>query len=539
MLCYNFYMNKLRTYAQSVPLTFESWILSFVGIVLIRIFFEQFSGFSLGRFLVIEMPSIIHFNIFFLTCLVGLMVILILFAKIGLKEAATITLFGLSVLWVAPLVDLAVGGVGGHIMTYIFAHGKELFLQYITYFSSGQIDYGVTLGMRIEGILAAFFCYVYVYAVTKNILRSIGAIFILYTFIFLLGSSPSLITLFFTQQNEVLVSIVQSIISSHIITNNIHPSFSATNIGIIELAFNKIMLGTNIIVLALLTISLFFITARKKLVAIIKNCRPERLFFFFILSIFGVVLAGGTWSNNWIDIQSYILAIIALICAGIFSICQNDLYDEEIDAISNANRPLISKDLSKDDMKMASKIFFIFALLSAYAVSHYVLFFTCFGIFIFFIYSNPPLRLKRFAILNSFLVGLSWLVALMAGFFFASLNKAIIAFPFSLVLAFLISFSVISNLKDIKDIEGDKAGGIKTIPVLLGAKKSKMLIAAASCFFVLVAPWYFKISFIFILSIITSIALWYFMNKENYKEMPVFIVFVAYLILIIGAIVLK
>ncbi|MFA6353967.1 MAG: UbiA family prenyltransferase [Candidatus Paceibacterota bacterium] len=526
-------MEKLRLYANTVPITFNSWIASFVGIVLIRALLEQFSSFKPGEFILINMSSIIHFNVFFLTSILGLMVILMFFTKTSLKEVSVICLFGFFFIWIPPIVDLIFGGVGGHSINYLFVTGKELFLQFVTYFFSEQTNSGVTLGMKIEGILGGIFVFSYVYTITKNIIRSLVATFTFYVFVLFLGSIPSLIALFLPNQGGPAVSILQSIISSHIIQNNLDPNFTANNQGLIEFAFNKTMIGINIIIAILAAFSLFFLGARKKLIALLKNGRPERLFYFFLLSIFGVALAHGTWSTNWIDIQSYILATITLICAGMFSICQNDIQDETIDAVSNKNRPLITKDLSKNDLEIASKIFLILALLSAYASSLYILFFTCLGLSIYFIYSNPPLRLKRFVILNSSLVGLACLSAVLGGFFLMNPNKAITAFPFDLAVAIIVFHIAVSNIRDIKDFEGDRAVGIKTIPTLLGLKNSKKLIAGIICFFFLLIPWYFHLSFLFVPSIIASLLSWYFINQENYKEWKAFMVYLIYLILII------
>ena len=532
-------MEKLRLYANSVPITFESWIASFVGIVFIRTFFEQFSSFKPGEFVFLNFSSIVHANIFFLASILGLMVILMFFAKTSLKEVSVICLFGFLVILIPPILDLISGGVGGHGMSYLFVSGKELLLQFITYFSSGNISSGVTLGMKIEGILGFIFCYAYVYSATKNILRSIGAAILFYSFVFFLGSVPSIIALFANTQSEAAIFSIQSIVSSHILQNNLDPNFTATNQGLIELAFNKIMIGANTIIAMLATLALFFLHARKKLVAIIKNGRPERIFYFFLLFTFGVTLAHANWFTNWVDVQSYVLAILAFVCAGIFSICQNDIHDEAIDAISNKNRPLISKDLSRNDMEIASKIFLLFALLSAYASSLYILFFACFVIFVYFIYSNPPLRLKRFVVLNSILINLVCISVILAGFFLVSPNKAITAFPFGLLVAIFIFHIVVSNIKDIKDFEGDHALGIKTIPTLFGLKKSKKLMAGILCFFFLLAPWYFHKSFLFIPSIVAIILSWYFINEENYKEWKAFLVYMIYLIFIIVTISLK
>jgi 4-hydroxybenzoate polyprenyltransferase len=130
----------------------------------------------------------------------------------------------------------------------------------------------------------------------------------------------------------------------------------------------------------------------------------------------------------------------------------------------------------------------------------------------------------------------------MAGFFLLSANKNIIAFPFSLVVGIIIFFTIISNVRDIKDEVGDRALGIKTLPVLLGEKNYKIIrriITGVCCASFLVIPWYFHIALLIAPSIITSILCWYFSTRENYKEWKIFAVYLTYLIIVIVAIAFK
>ncbi len=531
-------MEKMRRYAQSAPITFESWFVSFIGIVFVRILFEQFSSFKIGEFTLIDIPAIIHIAIFYLVTIVVLITILMFFGKTNLKEVSVICIIGFFVIWVAPIIDLATGGVGGHTMTYLFIPGKELLIRFLTFFG-GHITDGITLGIQLETILGIIFCYVYVYSATKKIFRAIGAVVTFYVFIFFIVSIPSLIILFTIHQNNVSASIRQTVMSSHVLYNNINPNFTANYAGLYNLAFDKVMIGTHTIIALLALALLFFLGLRKKFVALVKNSRPERIFHFYLLFLFGSSLVHAKWFYNWVDIQSYILALIAFTSAWMFSVCQNDIYDKTIDVVSNPGRPLIAKDLSKKDMTVASKIFLLISLLSAYASGTYILFFTGLFIMVYYIYSNPPLRLKRFVLLNSFMVSLACLDIILAGFFLISLNKNITAFPFGLIVAIIIFFATVSNIRDLKDVDGDGAAGIKTIPVLLGLKKSKKLIAGIICIFFLLIPWYFQVSFLIIPSIIATILSWYFITQENYTEWKGFLVYMVYLLFIIGANLLK
>ncbi|MFZ1020084.1 MAG: UbiA family prenyltransferase [Minisyncoccia bacterium] len=531
-------MEKLRAYARSIPLTFESWIISLVGIVLIRTFLEQFSSFRLKSFALIDIPTIVHYSVFYLGSTLILMIILLFFGKTSLKEVSAVCIFGLFIICLAPIIDLVSGGIGGHIITYLIIPGKELVFRFFTFFG-GHTAYGITLGVQIETVLGIIFCYLFVYLNTKKISRAIAAAVVFYCFIFFLVSMPSFVALLSASQNNPTDTILQLISSSHIIQNNLYPSFTAPNLGLFDLGFNKIMLGINTIIAMLAVALLFFLAERKKFVALIKNSRPERIFHFFLLFLLGTVFATSAWSINWVDLQCYFLAFLSFVFAWLFSVCQNDIYDETIDSVSNKNRPIVAKELSKNDLSFASKIFLLFAFLCAYSSSHYVLFFVCFFLLVYFIYSNPPLRLKRFVILNSFLVSLACLSVILAGFFLVNQDPSVLAFSPSLVLAIIIFFTAVANIRDIKDVEGDRADGIKTLPTILGIKKAKKIIAGIICFFFLLIPWYFNFSYLYIPAIVASIFSWHFINQENYKEWKAFVVYMIYLLLIIGAIFAK
>jgi 4-hydroxybenzoate polyprenyltransferase len=537
LLWYNSSMERLRLFIKNTPISLGTWLISFVGIILIRIFFEQFSNGDKLRFALIDLPTIIHYCVFYLATILALMIILLFFGRINLKEVATLCIFGFFVVWVPPIIDLLTAGPGGHVMTYLFLPWKELFLRFITFFG-GHISSGITLGIQIELMFGIIFCYTYVKTTTKNNVRAIISAITFYAVIFILLATPSIISLFLLDNINIQQSFLQSIASSNIISNNIHPQFYGNTLSLLDLGFNKTMTGIFTIIALIFGTLLFYLAEQKKFFAVIKNSRPERIFHFILLIIFGWVLSGRGFIN-WIDVMGLLLAIIAFTCAWLFSVCQNDIYDEKIDIISNPDRPFISNALSRNDMDAISKIFLLFAILSAYASSHYTLFFVCFYLFVYYIYSNPPLRLKRYVMLNSFLVSLACLSTILGGFFIVSNNKLIITFPFNLVLAIILFFTTVSNIRDIKDIDGDRADGIKTLPVLLGEKKSKKIIAGMICFFFLIIPWYFNISFLLIPSIIASVLSWYFINKKNYVEWKSFVVYMAYLILIILAFLFK
>jgi len=421
-------MEKLRSLALSIPITLESWLISFAGIVLLRTFLEQFAYFQSGHFALIDLPTIVHYGAFYLATIVALMVILMSLGKVSIQEVSVVCIFGFFVICIAPIVDLVTGGIGGHQISYLFISGKELLLQFATFFGHLTTT-GITLGIRIETVLGIIFCYLYVHTATKNIVRAIAAAVLFYCLIFFLVSVPSIAALFLNNQMAPALTVAQSVFSSHIIPNSIHPNFTANGLSLLELGFNKMMTGINAFVALFFTGLFFYFGARKKFTAIIKNCRPERIFHFFLLFAFGSSLIFTAWPASWIDIQSYITAFLGLTCAWMYSVCQNDIYDKAIDLVSNRSRPLIAGELSKNDMETASGIFLLFTFMFAYASGSYVLLFTTLFVLVYYAYSNPPLRLKRFVIVNSFLVSLACLSVIMTGFFMLSPNKSTATIP--------------------------------------------------------------------------------------------------------------
>jgi 1,4-dihydroxy-2-naphthoate octaprenyltransferase len=94
-------------------------------------------------------------------------------------------------------------------------------------------------------------------------------------------------------------------------------------------------------------------------------------------------------------------------------------------------------------------------------------------------------------------------------------------FPFILIFIILSAMTVAANVIDLKDIKGDQAGKINTLPILLGEKQAKHMIGLAyiilfSGFICVVSNWYWLVVF-------TGAGLiqFYLVNKKNYREWQV------------------
>ncbi|RLF39716.1 MAG: hypothetical protein DRN00_01195, partial [Thermoplasmata archaeon] len=105
--------------------------------------------------------------------------------------------------------------------------------------------------------------------------------------------------------------------------------------------------------------------------------------------------------------------------------------------------------------------------------------------------------------------------------------------PSKIILFVLVVFTACTNFVDIKDYEGDRKAGIKTLPTILNLKRSKVII---SLFFVIgylaLAISMMDIHFL-VGSIIFSLLVSFAINRKNYEEKYVFIVYLSSLVLFI------
>jgi 4-hydroxybenzoate polyprenyltransferase len=217
------------------------------------------------------------------------------------------------------------------------------------------------------------------------------------------------------------------------------------------------------------------------------------------------------------------LAPLAIIFSLLSIIIQNNVFDFWIDLVSNKSRPLQSK---KINLREYSQIYIVFLLLAiSFAITSGFVALIGVGVLLlcYYFYSTPPFRLKRVTLFSKLLISISSLGLVLTGFVLA--NGSLLSFPLEVLILFLVGFSFAINFIDIKDYLGDKKEKIKTLPVLLGLKKSKLLIgfffilAYGLSFFVIKNP--LSIFPIIIFALIQFILI----NKKNYNEVPIFITY--------------
>ena len=514
----------------SLPLTIESWLLSATGIIIIRIFLEHYSSNEAGRFVLIDASTVVHYVVFFLATLLLGTLIYMFFSRSTLKESSVITLFGFMIIWFPPVADLVISRGGGFTMHYLFLQSHDLAKAFLTLFWSTD-SFGITYGIRIEVAIVILAMFSVVYFKTKSFIRALVAAFLIYLGIFILVSLPSFFGIF---QNRSIPTFVQnSILNSRIMNNTTYPEqfgYERT----LDVGFNSLMTQANLLITLFLASLICLVGYREKFKVLFNNSRFERILHYSLLIVVGAVFGGGpNFFHSWINILSLLMTVMSFVFAWLVAVCINDIYDKEIDDISNNNRPLPQGLFSSGEFYSLSIVFFIISLVAAYSSSMYGLFFVIAFSFAYYIYSVEPLRLKRHWITGALIIGFACATALLAGFFLSAPDKSFLSFPPLFVLAVVILFGFGSMIRDIKDYDGDKAKGISTLPVLVGLTKSKIVIGSVITLGFLATAYFFRDRFLAISAIVASIIVWRIFFAKVYKEKNFFIVYLTFLIVFI------
>lgn len=185
----------------------------------------------------------------------------------------------------------------------------------------------------------------------------------------------------------------------------------------------------------------------------------------------GVVSSGVAIAPNWYTALVGMVLAGPLVCA--MSQAINDWHDRHVDAINEPHRPIPSGRVPGKWGLYIAGIWSVLSLLVAATLGTWVLVATVVGLGLAWAYSAPPFRLKQDgwwgnAACGLAYEGLAWVTGAAA-----MLGGMLPATPI-LLLALLYSVGAhgIMTLNDFKAITGDRAMGVRSLPVQLGAERA-------------------------------------------------------------------
>jgi len=506
------------------------WLAGFCGIIFVRFFLESLSSPTTSGFIASDPPTLLHYALFYGAATLAIMFVLRVFSG-GKLNAPFLALAGLSLIWLAPLLDLILSRGAGRQMAYLVDGPRGLFANLFRYFGPLTTP-GITSGMRIEIAVILAVVGGVVWLGTRRFWRSAGAVAATYILLFAFVALPGIVyaTLGAPYGPARLDSIryFQDLSQTpSLIANILHGTLAfGTKLRLIELGFDAIFGRILYLLLFALVLFWFFVAERKKLVAVLKNCRPERVLFYWSFLVFGLASAPAQ-SISWPDWLGILCLFLAWFSAWMFAVHSNDIEDTAIDAVSNPGRPITAGALSSKEMRGSGYAWLFSALIGAFLAGYYPFYMVLVYTAAYYIYSVPPLRLKRIPFLSSFLISLAVLSTVLAGFFFASYEKRLDAFPIFWTVGIILIFSLAVNIRDLKDVEGDRKEGIGTLPVLLGRTGERLTGIFLAVSFILV-PVFLKLPVLFLVAAPAATAAYLLAARKPYHEKYIFILYFAF-----------
>jgi 4-hydroxybenzoate polyprenyltransferase len=158
----------------------------------------------------------------------------------------------------------------------------------------------------------------------------------------------------------------------------------------------------------------------------------------------------------------------------------NQIYDLEIDRINKPKRPLPSGRVSTSGAWVFAAVTYLLALVLAWLVApggrHECFWIVLVAVICTFIYSMPPLRTKRLGIWANITIAIPRGVLLkVAGW--SSVKTIVGIEPWYIGAIFGLFLLGATTTKDFADMEGDRLGGCRTLPIQYGVRRAAWMIS--------------------------------------------------------------
>ena len=533
------WIEKAENFITSVEnsrLPYIYFLTTFFFAILLRNFFDSICDTTLSlptkfsiNFHRVDPVDLTGNTFWYISLALMILIALHLLTRENIVKVSKLVFPGFLILLVVPLVDLLLSNGKGFNQSYWIPGYHDYLSKAWLHYSGplwqlvglilrwltgggpyGEISGGATPGMRTEVALVLIGIGIYVYVKRRSASKAILSAFIIYSIIFWWGALPTYGGKLFADLLGIKVEVAP---------------FAGTPMPITILRF--LLIPTTIV--GALTLYFYNKTYFKEL---IKDLRPFRTAHYALMLVLGIATATNLWGKSIPLTEKNIFILIytplAFLFAGIFSIITNNLSDYEIDKVDHPNRPHVTGIIEEKHYKLLAGLSFVLAILYSAVLDFVVLYLTLLFIANYFIYSVPPLRLKRIPFFSKFFLALNALLLVILGYYLVTGETDL---PWQVVLFIIISFTACINFIDIKNYSGDEKAGIKTLPVLLGLKKSKILIGAF--FLVSYTTLGILIRNLLIPSILFGVLIFLLINKKKYNEKLVFAAYLLSLLLFI------
>jgi len=214
--------------------------------------------------------------------------------------------------------------------------------------------------------------------------------------------------------------------------------------------------------------------------AFVKIIRPENLLmvaFAQLMTAFFLVRTTGSGLPVLQDYHLYLLIISTVILTA-SGYMINDYYDVKIDYVNRPKEVVIGKGMKRRMVMILHTVMNVTGILIGLVVHPKIGAITFVAAFLLWLYSNS---LKRLPFIGNLTVAsLTGLAIWIIGIYYQKSELLIITYA---IFAFFINL-MREILKDIEDRNGDRKHGCKTLPIVLGFRKTKNIIFIIAFLFV-------------------------------------------------------
>lgn len=425
-----------------------------------------------------------HFPAFYFFMGLALVALLKLWGGGRLAFLATMAAVFSFGLWVPPIWDVLFCPEVKNLQ-YARAFAANPFVDFWNAFYNPFADHGfASPGQRLEMALFALAAALYVWHRKRSLFRALAMVLSLQIFTYAMAHCFLFLLGFFRlaagwlQMREALLPLDQ--------LERIPRSLGPQSLGVFMTDFADSRITSFFLLAILVLLALLFAWEQPRpFRAILRNLRPERLLHYTILAGLGALTAfqlpnpflGDKPFTHAIDFLAPFIAWVALALAFLAAVALNDLYDTRCDRLSNPDRPLPRGDCSPLLFARFAGVLTFFSLALALCVGYgtFILLGACH--LFSWIYSAPPLRLKRFFPVNVALIALISMTVVVYGFSLFFNIRSLAWFPEKIWWGYAIFFLLAVSIKDIKDLEGDRQDGAQTLMTLLGNRGGRLVIA--------------------------------------------------------------
>ncbi len=367
------------------------------------------------------------------------------FLRIRYREAMKVTLVGFCITVSVPLLDYAWSlGKGDEI--HYFRSFDTFLYNYVNLFNPLSKVEGVTAGVRAEVLTLFFGSFFFSWlGFRRSLARSFLLALTLYTIVYFYGY----------------------LLPLHHLAGIDLTTMAAGSTTRIEGSQSLFFAYLGPFLLSLLGVVLVLIGQKKGSGRMIVSLLyPSRLLFYLFLLCFGFLFAAqqtGAYPKilNLPDMLKAVCAAVSICLLFVHAKLDNDLNDDVIDSVSNPSRPIASGFIGKEDARGLSTVTMALSFVLAIPVERDFFYFWLFIWGFSYVYSVPPFRLKRFWPLGHIALSLIGTAVFMGGAsiarpddFYAGLKHR------EIILYIFTAFFFLCHLKDLKDVQGDRAGGV-------------------------------------------------------------------------------